>query len=158
MAETSLLATWWSPAAISSWWSGAFLLLLPRRRGSGTRPCTAGRSWSRWVSGCCSSREAAPDRTTRVTIRATSSARASTSWMTGGSTASRQCSLLAPSRGNTPAETPASGYRRRMRRGFRVWTSSCRSKARRTTHRRRGFSPEIAHVSFDRPGTGMIRY
>ncbi|EEC80831.1 hypothetical protein OsI_23429 [Oryza sativa Indica Group] len=79
-----------------------------------------------------------------------SSARASTSWMTGGSTASRQCSRLGD--GDIPAETPASGYRRRRRR-FRVWTASCRSKARRTTRHRGGFSPEIARVSFDRPGT-----
>ncbi|BAS94603.1 Os05g0484000 [Oryza sativa Japonica Group] len=172
MAETSLSATWWSPAAISSWWSGAFLIVYTRRRGRprsrcsrwwsrrrgrASRPCTRGTSWNRWVGGCCSSREAAPDRTTRATIRAMSSARASTSWMTGGSTASRQCSRLGGGDGDIPAETPASGYRRRMRRGFLVWTSSCRSKARRTTHRRGGFSPEIAHVTFDRPGTGMIR-
>uniref|UniRef100_A0A0E0L3Y2 F-box domain-containing protein n=1 Tax=Oryza punctata TaxID=4537 RepID=A0A0E0L3Y2_ORYPU len=52
--------------------------------------------------------------------------------MTGGSTASRQCSRLGG--GDTPAEAPASGYRRRRR--FRVWTAFCRSKARRTTHHR----------------------
>uniref|UniRef100_A0A0E0DT68 KIB1-4 beta-propeller domain-containing protein n=1 Tax=Oryza meridionalis TaxID=40149 RepID=A0A0E0DT68_9ORYZ len=90
------------------------------------------------------------DRTTRATIRAMSSARESTSWMTGGST----CSRLGGGDGDIPAETPASGYRRRMRRGFRVWTSSCRSKARRTTHRRRGFSPEIAHLLVDCPRWG----
>ncbi|KAF0925373.1 hypothetical protein E2562_016630 [Oryza meyeriana var. granulata] len=45
----------------------------------------------------------------------------------------------------SPAETAASGCRRRRR--FLVWSTSCRSKARRTTHRRRGFSPESVHVS-----------
>ncbi|KAF2931337.1 hypothetical protein DAI22_05g210600 [Oryza sativa Japonica Group] len=64
------------------------------------------------------------------------SAPASTSWTTTESTTSSRSSSMAPD-GATPAETAASGCWGRRRR-----TTSCRSKPRRATHRRLGFSPE----------------
>uniref|UniRef100_A0A0E0MAH7 KIB1-4 beta-propeller domain-containing protein n=1 Tax=Oryza punctata TaxID=4537 RepID=A0A0E0MAH7_ORYPU len=93
-------------------------------------------------------REAAPDPTMWPITRGWGSAPASTYWTTADSTMSWRCSSMTccttvTPHGATPAATAASGCRRRRRR-----TTSCRSKPRRATHRRLGFSPESAHVSF----------
>jgi len=96
-----------------------------------------GASWTRWVAGCCSWGEDAPDPTRLISTWG--SRTASTSWMMGASTTTRSCSAVSMI-GGTLAATSASGRKGRLP----MSNASSRSRALRATLLRLGFSLETA--------------